>query len=126
MNTTLGTLYDEAKRLDTPSLDAFIAHIISLRVRRESSDRQIEEALLLKKINKSLSVQQIERFRFLKDKQTDENITEPEYTELLLLLEKIEKLNVGRLKHLTTLARLRNISVRELMSQLGILNQTNA
>ena len=126
MNTTLGTLYDEAKRLDTPSLDAFIAHIISLRVRRESSDRQIEEALLLKKINKSLSVQQIERFRFLKDKQTDEDITEPEYTELLLLLEKIEKLNVGRLKHLMTLARLRNISVRELMSQLDILNQTNA
>ena len=126
MNTTLGTLYNEAKRLDTPSLDAFITHIISLRVRRESSDRQIEEAMLLKKINKSLSVQQIERFRFLKDKQTDEDITESEYAELLLLLEKIEKLNVSRLKHLTTLARLRNISVRELMSQLGILNQTNA
>ena len=106
-------------------MDAFIEHIISLRVRREPSSRQKEEATLLKKINKSLSIEQIERFRALNDKLSDENITENEYAELLVLLEKIEKLNVSRLKYLTNLARLHNISVRELMNQLDILNAVN-
>ena len=126
VNATLGTLYHEVERLDNPSLDAFIAQITLLRVRRELSDRQKQEADLLKKINKSLSVPQIERFKLLKDKLADDNITEQEHAELLLLLEKIENLNVTRLKHLISLARLRNITVRELMSQLGILNAMNA
>ena len=125
MNATIGTLYHEAERLDNPSLDAFIAQITLLRVRRDFSDRQKQEADLLKKINKSLSVPQIERFRLLKDKLANDNMTEQEHTELLLLLEKVETLNVRRLKHLTNLARLRHISVRELMAQLGISNASN-
>ena len=126
MTTSVATLFQEVERLDNRSLDAFIEHIISLRVRREPSDRQKEEATLLKKINKSLSIEQTERFRFLNAKRSDENITENEYAELVVLLEKIEKLNVSRLKYLTALARLRNIPVRELMNQLGILNSENA
>ena len=125
MNATIGTLYHEAERLDNPSLDAFIAQITLLRVRRDFSDRQKQEADLLKKINKSLSVPQIEQFRLLKDKLANDNMTEQEHTELLLLLEKVENLNVSRLKHLTNLARLRHISVRELMAQLGISNASN-
>ena len=125
MTTSVATLFHEVERLDNRSLDAFIEHIISLRVRREPSDRQKEEATLLKKINKSLSIEQTERFRALNDKLSDENITENEYAELLVLLEKIEKLNVSRLKYLTNLARLRNISVRELMNQLDIINAVN-
>ena len=122
----LGTLFQTVERLDNRSLDAFINRIISLRVQRTPSDRQKEEAVLLAKINKGLSVEQTGRFRFLKEKHAEKAISEEEYAELLVLLEKIEKFNVSRLKHLTTLARLRNISVRELMQQLGILNTPNA
>ena len=125
MYATGGTLFSEIEQLDNRSLDVFIAHIISLRIRRASSDKQKQEASLLKKINKSLTVEQIERFKMLKDKNTNDNISEKEYMELLLLLEKVEKLNVSRLKQITTLARLRDTPVRELMAQLGILNQTN-
>jgi hypothetical protein len=39
---------------------------------------------------------------------------------LLILLEKTEKLNASRIKYLASLARLRNVSVRELMNQLNI------
>ena len=125
MTTSVATLFHEVERLDNRSLDAFIEHIISLRVRREPSDKQKEEATLLKKINKSLSIEQTERFRALNNKLSDENITENEHAELLILLEKIEKLNVNRLKYLTTLARLRNMPVRELMNQLDILKAVN-
>ncbi len=126
MSTSVATLFEEAERLDNRSLDAFINNILLLRFQRKTSDAQKEEAVLLKKINKSLSIEQIERFRALNEKHLDNEITEQEYVELGILIEKIEKLNVTRLKYLISLAQLRNISVRELMSQLGISNPINA
>jgi uncharacterized protein YnzC (UPF0291/DUF896 family) len=81
-----------------------------------------KEADLLQKINKSLSIKEIDRFNVLNEKQFEDNITEQEYTELGVLVQKIEKLNVKRLKYLISLAQLRGITVRELMKQLGLLN----
>jgi hypothetical protein len=123
--STLSTLYQEADRLDNQSLDAFIAQIMSMRLRREVSDSQKKEADLLKKINQSLSIPEINQFRFLNNKRVETGVSEQEQVELVRLLEKIEKLNVNRIKYLTHLARLRNISVRELMNQLGINTSIN-
>lgn len=117
MSSSVSTLIRDVERLDNRSLDTFISNVISLRVRRTNHK---EDALLLEKINKSLPFEQVERLRTLNQKRVKSVISEQEYSELLVLLEKTEKLNVSRLKHLTTLARLRNISVRELMNQLGI------
>ena len=125
INSSVATLFHEAEQLDNRSLDAFIDTILSLRIQRETPDKQKEEAILLKKINKSLSIEQIERFRAFNQKRIEGDISEQENSELLILLEKVEKLNVNRLKYLTTLARLRNVSVRELMNQLGISNPIN-
>ncbi len=120
MSTTISTLFHEVERLDNRSLDIFIDNVMSLRVRREVSNQQRQEALLLEKINKSLPLKQVERFRMLNKKRLDETLTASEYDELLILLEKTEKLNTNRVKHLSALARLRNVSVRELMKQLDI------
>jgi hypothetical protein len=125
INDSLSTLYHEAERLDNRSLDTFIENIISLRVRREMPTQQIKESNLLKKINKSLPVEQMERFRCLNEKRLDNTLSEKEYSELLVLLEKIEKLNALRIKPIAALAQLRNVSTRELIKQLGILNQAN-
>lgn len=125
MNSSLSALFHEAERLDNRSLDALIANILSLRIQRETPDNQKKEAFLLKKINKSLSIDQIERFKVLNQKRLDETISAEEYAELLILLDKIEKLNVSRLKYLTSLARLRQVPVRELMKQLGISGSLN-
>jgi Rad3-related DNA helicase len=125
MDSSVATLFHEAERLDNRSLDAFINNILSLRVQRKTSDKQKEEAILLQKINKSLAIEQIERFRALNEKHLDNNISEQEHLELGVLIEKIEKLNVTRLKYLISLAQLRNITVRELMNQLGISNFVN-
>jgi hypothetical protein len=126
MNSSVATLFQEAERLDNRSLDTFIANILSMRVQRKTSDKQKEEAILLQKINKSLAIEQIERFRALNEKHLDNNISEQEHLELGVLIEKIEKLNVTRLKYLIALAQLRNITVRELMQQLGINTTANA
>jgi hypothetical protein len=120
MSPSVSTLFHEVERLDNRSLDIFIDSIVSLRVRREVSNQQRQEALLLEKINKSLSLKQVERFRMLNEKRLDEALTTFEYDELLILLEKTEKLNTNRIKHLSALARLKNMPVRELMKQLDI------
>jgi hemerythrin-like domain-containing protein len=120
MNSSVSTLFHEAERLDNRSLDVFIDNILSLRVRREVSNIQKEEASLLEKINKSLSLKQVERFRILNQRRLEDTISTTEYDELLVLLEKTEKLNSNRIKHLVSLARLRNVSVLELMNQLNI------
>jgi hypothetical protein len=126
MTSSVETLFQEAERLDNRSLDAFIANILLMRVQRRTSDKQKEEAILLKKINKSLSIEQIERFRALNEKRLNDTITEQEHTELGVLIEKIEKLNVTRLKYLISLAQLCGATVREVMNQLGISNPVNA
>ena len=120
MNAAISTLFHEAERLDNRSLDIFIDSVMSLRVRREVSNKQKEEALLLEKINKGLSLRQVERFKILDQKRFDEVLTNEEYQELSVLVEKIENLNVRRLKHLIALSKLRNVTVRELVKQLNL------
>jgi hypothetical protein len=126
INDSLSTLYHGAEQLDNRSLDTFIENVISLRVRREMPNQQVQESILLKKINKSLPIVQIERFRYLNEKRLDNTLTEIEYSELLILLEKIEKLNAQRIKPIAALAQLRNVTTRELIKKLGISNQSNA
>jgi Rad3-related DNA helicase len=126
MDSSVATLYNEAERLDNRSLDAFISNILSLRIQRGVSDEQKREVILLKKINKSLSIDQMNRFRVLNEKHADNKISEKEYSELGVLVEKIEKINVTRLKYLIELAQLRKTTVKQLMNQLGISNPIDA
>ena len=125
MTSSVTTLFQEVERLDNRSLDTFIDNILSLRLQRKTSDKQKEEVDLLQKINKSLSIKEIDRFNALLEKQYEDDITEQEYAELLVLVNKIEKLNVKRLKYLISLAQLRNVTVREVMNQLGLSNPIN-
>ncbi len=120
MNPAINTLFHEVERLDNRSLDTFIGQVMSLRTQRDVTNRQKNEAGLLQKIIKSLPFEEIERLHILNKKRVESNISEKEYNELVVIVEKTEKLSVSRLKHLTSLARLRNIPVRELVKQLGI------
>ena len=55
------------------------------------------------------------RFNQLRRKLQDETISEREYEELLILWQEIERRNVERLKALIELAKLRGVSVQELI-----------
>ncbi len=118
MSPQVNTLLREAEQLDSRALDDFITGVISLRTRR--SHPQPEEAALLAKINKGLSPNQIQRLRNLNQQRNETGLSETERAELLTLVEKSEQFTARRLTYLTVLARLRHVSVRELMQQLGI------
>jgi hypothetical protein len=54
------------------------------------------------------------------EKRRDENISENELVELILLTEKSEELNVKRLKSLVEIAQIRNKTLRDVMKELEI------
>ena len=60
------------------------------------------------------------RYQLLINKRNEENLTEQEYQELLELSDQIEIHQTQRLEYLAQLARLRQISLTDLMTQLSI------
>ena len=75
---------------------------------------------MLLKINKAIPTKLQEQFRLLSDKMNYETITDAEHKELLKLVDKLEAKNVKRLEYLIDLARIRNISLDEVMKQLQL------
>ena len=121
MNAPLSTaeLLENASRLDTRDFEQFVHNVLALRARRKGLGLDSKEAELLKKINrKSLSAAQQKRFDYLTQSETR---TDAEQQELLTLVEIVEQSDAERVEYLAELARLRNVPVRTLMQQLGIL-----
>jgi ATP-dependent RNA circularization protein (DNA/RNA ligase family) len=119
-NASLSLLYQEVEHLDNSTLDVFIAQLQALRTNRYVSDKQKKEADLLKKINKTLTVSQLQRFQILNQKRLEGNLDQFDQSELEGFVEKIENLHVQRVKNLALLAQLRNVSLYKLMAELDI------
>lgn len=116
-------MLDNAARLDAQELDNFVQKLIALRARRRLDGLSGQETALLEKINRGLSAEQLQRFQYLRERRETEALTDAEYEELLSLIAEIEKLNAERVQYLGELAQLRNIPVRELMRELGLLSE---
>ncbi len=79
-----------------------------------------DEATLLREINRGLPAETWRHYGELKEKRRAENLTPAEQAELIALSDRIEETNVRRMENVIQLARLRQISVDALMSDLGI------
>jgi DNA-binding phage protein len=113
-------LLDSAARLETRDFEQFVQNVLALRARRKGLGLDAKDAELFKKINrKSLSEAQQKRFDYLTQSETR---TEAEQQELLRLVKIVEQFDAERVENLAELARLRNVPVRTLMQQLGILS----
>ncbi len=115
-------LVDNAAQLVPQDLDYVLQKLSALRASRQVDGLVDAESILLEKINHSLSTAQLQRFEYLEERRREELLTKAEHTELLSLITEMERLNVERVQHLTALAQLRNLTVRELMQQLGLLS----
>lgn len=78
------------------------------------------EAQLLEEINQGLSTAEWDRYHALIAKRQQESISDVELQELSSTSDRIETLNVHRLKTLVELARLRGTSLPSLLDQLGL------
>jgi CRISPR/Cas system CSM-associated protein Csm4 (group 5 of RAMP superfamily) len=116
-------IISKAEKLSFAELTALSKKIIEIQTKRMTDDLPLEEVLLLlEKIRKQLPPKVSERFTILKAKRATENLTEAEYQEYLDLIEVVEMDNAEKVKHVGTLALLRNRPMLELGKELGIFN----
>lgn len=82
-----------------------------------------QEALLLEKIELAISIETWERYHILRAKRQAETINASENAEYAGINQQIEAANVKRLTSLIELAKIRKITLDELMQQLGLTIQ---
>lgn len=119
----LNQIYQSVSSLGLSELDQVIKRLIGLRRQRLTTVLSETESDLLRKIN-SLAPAEIQmRFDHLLEKRKKETLTDNEYEELLELTKYTENLNVQRLEYILELAKLRNITLDELILQLELKPQ---
>lgn len=107
-------------QLSQSELERFVFQVIALRARRQVHSLPQAEAKLLLKINEGLPPEVQKRYDELIGKRRAESLSPDEYDELLRLTDQIENLEAHRMEYLAELARLRKISLSELMQSLDI------
>lgn len=114
-----------ASQMGTEDLERFMEKLGRLLARRKAPQPTERELELLKMIYEPLKAKTQRRYDLLSAKLQAESITSNEHQELLALVETAEGHNVDWLKALIELAQLRDVSVEDLMMQLG-LSQSKA
>jgi hypothetical protein len=120
-NPHIQTLIGGFSEMPLNDLESFISGLNALVIRKRVADKGKRDKALLLKINQTLLPEQaLERYVFLQDKMKLESLSESEYKELLILVNQEEKIRNKRFQYLLELAQLRNISLTELMNNLGL------
>lgn len=78
------------------------------------------EAELLQKVNLGLPDQVWARYHELLARRRAGTLSREEQGELVAVSDRIEEANARRMSHLTELARLRGVSLENLVTQLGV------
>ena len=113
-------LLNVVKQLPAPELDNFVAEILKLRAQRFAPSLPQQEAELLLSINNAIPTDVQARFNELIAKRDQHQLSAQEQVELLDCVDEIEALEAQRIGHLGELARLRNMTLSELLQQLGL------
>ena len=113
-------LLHAALQLPRSELDQFVTRLLVLRIQHDTPRLTQGEAELLLKINEDLPLAVQQRLDELISKRQTQSLTPAEHQELIHLSEQSEKVDADRMQHLLVLAALRNVSLDEVMRQLGI------
>jgi hypothetical protein len=128
MNSHLSVseIYDSAANLGNQDFDLFFRKLTILNAHRNNAPIvKSEESELLLKINIGFPAQKWERLQYLDWKMESSGLNEKESAESLKLAVSYENYTVDRLQLLIKLAKLRKVTLEEIMQQLGIKTQEN-
>lgn len=118
-------LLQAAEQLSSVELEQFVQEILAISAKRKAPSLSHNESDLLLKINQGIEGEIQQRYNLLIEKRQAETLTSEEYQELLDLTHKVEEHQAIRLKYLSQLARVRQISLSRLVEQLGIQPKNN-
>ncbi len=119
-NQQLNNIYQSLSILNVIELDQVMQEIILLRRKKLPTVLTQNETELLRKINSGAPSVIQKRYNFLVKKRNNESLNESEYQELLELTSYMENLGVKRLEYLLELARLKNLSLDDIIEQLQL------
>lgn len=118
-NIHIDQLLSGVSQLETTDLEQFVSQVNYLLIQRKCNIPR-RETELLEQINQGLPDQLQYRYDELQIKLHDEVIKPEEHQELLSLIDAVEQASVDRLRSLIELSQLRQISLDDLITQLGI------
>jgi len=113
-------LLQAVQQLSQPELEQFIEQILQVKAQRIAPSLSTKESELLIKINQDLPQELRHLYQTLIEKRHQEILTESEYQQLLELTEQVEKYQAQRLEYLTQLAQIRQLSLTNLITQMGL------
>jgi hypothetical protein len=117
---TPDTLLQAVGQLNAADLERVAAQVLRLQAQRKAASLSSRETELLLKINQGIPEAANARYQALQVKCEVEELTAEDHRELLRLTNQREKLQAQRLESLAELARIRNMTLRGVMKQLGI------
>ncbi len=117
---TSDELLRAASQLDSPELNILTDRILTLRAQRRVSNLTQAETDLMLKINRGLSDTIWKRYSDLQSQLHAETLSAEEHSELLYLIDVVERDNAKRLGQLAELASLRGTTLDALMLSMGI------
>lgn len=118
-------LIQAVEQLSQAELDQFIERVLQFKAQKVASSLKKDESELLIKINQSLPQELEKLYLTLIEKRDQETLTNAEYDKLLELTETVEKHEVQRLECLIQLANIRQISLADLITQMGLKTISN-
>jgi hypothetical protein len=121
MVMSVDELFKAVDDLSEADLDDLMCRARAARTRRKSSVLSEQETTLLLKINHALPEDVHQEFITLRDRRDDEIITPVEYERLSAVSDRIEELAADRAIALVELANLRQVSLIDVMNDLGIV-----
>ena len=117
---SLGKLFEKFEELSPNEVEIALERLLSIRASQKAPALGKQETALLQQINDGLSQKELEELKVLIGKREAEEISEPELHRLILLTEKMERLNVERMQLIAELSSIRNVSIRDLIKELDI------
>jgi len=120
VNPNLNNIYGSIAELNSNDLDNLLLQIKKIKYKHFPTVLSNDESELLKKINAGLPNEIHRRYLALRSKRQKETLNQKEHDELIMLTGTIEEYDVQRLQWLIELAKLRNVTLNEVVKQLGL------
>ncbi len=110
-----------ASGMDVQDLEAFVRELNGVIFQKKTSDKDYRQRELLRGINQAVLPQE-KRSQYWKlaEKMEAETLSDAEQQTFLKLVEEEETLRNERVKMMLELAQLRNISLNQLMLEMGL------
>ena len=120
IQTSVEQLLDAVAQLPPDELASLTEKIVALRASHAAPHLEQDEASLLLQINRDIPSDIRHRYNELISKRQAETLSDTEHNELIKLTDQVEQRETERVTALAALARLRHISLTDLMTTLGI------